>query len=168
MTVMEWATVASLATAARSALRPRSCRAGQVLRRLRREKAELGGLSGVRLRDVVPALVCGVYPHTHHRPRGGIAEPLVRRYPPGSWPGCLGVSAPSPDRTPACGSRRRELRKVRHRRGSLVHIPGTQHDAHPAIQLVIVKLPQRVVFAEQGDQLFAVGLTGQPPRTAGR
>jgi hypothetical protein len=78
------------------------------------------------------------------------------------------VSAPSPDRTPACGSRRRELRKVRHRRGSLVHIPGTQHGAHPAIQLVIVKLPQRVVFAEQGDQLFAVGLTGQPPRTAGR
>ena len=78
------------------------------------------------------------------------------------------MAAPSPDGTPACGSRRHELRKVRHRRGSLIHVPGTQHDAHPAIQLVIVKLPQRIVLAEQGNQLFAVGLTGQPPGTAGR
>ena len=125
-------------------------------------------MSGVRLWDVVPALVCRVYPHTHHRPRGGVAESLVRWNPPGSWLGCLGVAAPPPDGTPASGSRRRELRKVRHRRGGLVHIPGTQHGAHPAIQLVIVKLAQRVVLAEQGDQLFAVGLTGQPPGTAGR
>jgi acetolactate synthase regulatory subunit len=78
------------------------------------------------------------------------------------------VAAPPFDGPPACGFRRRELRKVRHRGGSLVHIPGTQHGAHPAIQLVIVKLSQRVVLAEQGDQLFAVGITGQPPRAAGR
>ena len=78
------------------------------------------------------------------------------------------MAAPPPRGTPGCGSRRRELRKVRHRRGSLVHIPGTQHGAHPAVQLSFVKLSQRVVLAEQGDQLFAVGLTSQPPGTAGR
>jgi hypothetical protein len=127
-----------------------------------------GHLSGVRLWDVVPALVRGVYPYTHHRPRGGVAEPLVRRYPPGSWLCCLGVAAPPPRGTRGRGSRRQEPRKVRHRRGGLVHIPRTQHGAHPAIQLVIVKLSQRVVLAEQGDQLFAVGLTGQPPGTARR
>jgi hypothetical protein len=78
------------------------------------------------------------------------------------------VAAPLPGGAATCGSRRRELRKVRHRRGGLVHIPGAQHDAHPAIQLVIVELPQRIVLAEQGDQLFAVGLTSESPRAAGR
>jgi len=116
----------------------------------------------------MPALVRGVYPHTHHRPRGGVAEPLVRGYPPGSWLGCLGVAAPLPGGTATCGSGRRELRKVRHHRGGLVQIPGAQHNANPAIQLVIVELSQRIVLAEQGDQLFAVGLTCQPPRAAGR
>ena len=116
----------------------------------------------------MPTLVCGVYPHPHHRPRGGVAEPLVRGYPPGSWPDGLGVAAPLPGGTPSCGSRRRQLRKVRDRRGGLVHEPGAQHDAHPAIQLVIVELSQRVVLAEQGDQPFAAGLISQPPGAAGR
>jgi hypothetical protein len=132
----------------------------------RNHRPVTGHPSGVRLWDVVPALVCGVYPHTHHRPCGGVAEPLVRRYPAGSWLGCLTVAASPPRGTPGRGSRRRKPRKVRHRRGGLVHIPRAQHGAHPAIQPVIVKLSQRVVLTEQGDQLFAVGLTGQPPGTA--
>ena len=116
----------------------------------------------------MPTLVCGVYPHPHHRPRGGVTEPLGRGYPAGSWLGRLGVAAPLPGGTRRSAGRPRELRKVRHRRGGLVQIPGAQHDAHPAIQLVIVELSQRIVLAEQGDQLFAVGLSSKSPRAAGR
>ena len=124
--------------------------------------------SSIWLGDVMPALVRGVYPHPHDRPRRGIAEPLIRRYPPGSRPVRLGVAAPPLDGTPPSGSQPREPRKVRHRQGRLVHIPGTQHGAHPPIQFVIVELPQRVVLAEQRDQPLAVGLIRQPPRTTGR
>jgi hypothetical protein len=116
----------------------------------------------------VPALVCGIYPHSHDRLCRGVAEPLGRRYPSGSWFGCLSVTAPLLNGTPLRGSWSRELRKVRYHRGSLVQIPGTEHNAHPAIELVKVEQSQRVVLAEQDDQPFPVGLSGQRPRTAGR
>ena len=115
----------------------------------------------------MPALVCGIYPHPHDRLCGGVAEPLGRRYPPGGWLGCLSVTAPLLDGWPRCGSWSRELRKVRHRGGSLVQVPGTQHHAYPAVELVKVEQSQRVVLTEQDDQPFPVGLSGQPPGTAG-
>ena len=125
-------------------------------------------VSAVWLGDVVSALVCGIYPHPHHRPRRGVAEPLLRRYPPGSWFGCLSVAAPLFDRTPSCGCLSGELRKVRHRLGSLVHVLRAQDGVHPAVQLVKIELAERVVLAQQDDQPFPVGLSSQPPRTARR
>jgi len=66
------------------------------------------------------------------------------------------------------GSRPRELRKVRHRQGGLVQIPGAQYHAHPAVQLVKAELTERIVLAEHGDQPFPAGVISQPPGTAGR
>ena len=77
------------------------------------------------------------------------------------------MTAPLLDRAPLRRFWPRELRKVRYHRGSLVQIPGTEHHAHPAIELVKIEQSQRVMLAEQDDQTFPVGLSGQPPRTAG-
>jgi hypothetical protein len=127
--------------------------------------------SSIRLGDVVPAVVCGIDPHLHDRPRRRVAEPFARRYPPSSGLGCLGVPAPPLDRTRARrprGRRGRELRKIRDRGGRLIYVPCAEHQAHPAVQLVELKLSQRVVLAEQGDQPLAVGVGGLRPPAAVR
>jgi hypothetical protein len=81
------------------------------------------------------------------------------------------VPAPPLDRTRTrgpCGTRVRELRKIRDRGGRLIDVLRAEHQAHPAVQLVELELSQRVVLAEQGDQPLAVGVAGLRPRAAGR
>ena len=114
--------------------------------------------SGVRLGNVVAAVVRGINPHPDDRSRGGVAEPLVGRYPPGGRPGRLGVPAPLPGGTRSRGAGGTEPRQVRDCRGRLVHVPRAQHRAHPPVQLVKVELAKRVVLAEHRDQPFAVGV----------
>ena len=119
----------------------------------------------------MPAVVRGIKPYLHDHPRRRVAESFARRYPPSGGLGCLGVAAPSPDRTRARGppgTRVRELREIRDRGRGLIYVPCAEHHAHPAVQFVELELSQRVVLAEQGDQALTVGVAGLRPRAAGR
>jgi NitT/TauT family transport system substrate-binding protein len=124
-----------------------------------------------RLGYVVPALIRGIDPHPDDRPGRGVAEHLLRRYPPGGGLGRMGVAAAVPGLRPSgpWSTGRGELRQVRDRRGRLVQVPCAQHRADPAVQLVEAQLPLCVMLTEQGDQPFPVGVTRQRPRaTPGR
>src|SRR5262249_24620567 len=129
---------------------------------LRLIRSRTGGRSGLRLWDVVPALIGGIYPHPPHRARRGGTEPFIRRDPPGLPRGRPGVAAPPLGGAPPRASPRGGPRRGRSRRGSLLHVLRAQHDAHPAVQVVVVEPPPCVVLAEHDGQPFPVGLTGQP------
>ena len=123
-------------------------------------------VSGILLRDVVPALIRGVYPHPHHHPGRGITEPLVRRQPAGGRLGRLAVTAPLPAGTLPLGRQPGEPCKVGHRRRGFIQIPGPQHHPDPAIELIEAELAERIMLPQHGDQPFAVGVLSQPPGTA--
>jgi len=119
----------------------------------------------------VPAVVRGIKPYLHDHPRCRVTESFARRYPPSGGLGCLGVPAPSLDRTRTRGprgTRVRELREIRDRGGGLIYVLRAEHHAHPAVQFVELELSQRVVLAEQGDQALTVGVADLRPRAAGR
>jgi hypothetical protein len=124
--------------------------------------------SGVRLWDVVPALVDGIDPYPHDRARGGIAEPLVRWKPASGRLSGLSVPAPPFDRTRLRARRVSELRQVGDRRGRLVQVRRAQYQTHPPVQFLMVELAQGVMLTDQGNETFAVGLRGQGPRSAWR
>jgi hypothetical protein len=116
----------------------------------------------------VAAVVGGINPDPDDGPRGGIAEPFIRGYPPGRGRWCLGVPAPLPGGLRPGDARSSEPREPRHRGGQLVHVLRGQDHANSPVQLIMVELPVRVVLAEQGDQPFAVGVPYPRPRTARR